>query len=242
MPPTVASGTTQQSRLATSAGTSRTPPVAYGGDGLGVNGGKWKKYNGVAPTSPPQPPQPSKQTPAGKAATEKRAADKKLQKENDALRKELEQVKADKDDAGGEIASSPQAAVGQDLKNKIAALEVKEKKLKALLDEEQDDDIVKKMAGVQAELAAARGQVRLAKDPADIVHDETKLIAKMEKERADIDKKFYKAREAMQEAEDHWRMVGAQLLENDAKIRASKERQQEALHRRPGLETSRVDV
>ena len=79
------------------------------------------------------------------------------------------------------------------------------------------------MAGVQAELAAARGHVRSAKDPADIVHDETKLNAKMEKERADIDKTFNKAREAMEAAEDHWRKVGTQLLEKDAKIKASKE-------------------
>ena len=51
------------------------------GDGLGVNGGKWKKDNGVAPTSPPQPPQPSKQTPAGKAATEKKRLTKTAERQ-----------------------------------------------------------------------------------------------------------------------------------------------------------------
>ena len=66
------------------------------GDGMGVNGGKWKKDNGVPPTDPPSP---SRQTPAGKAATDERAADKKqfekMRKDNEALREELARSKAD---------------------------------------------------------------------------------------------------------------------------------------------------
>ena len=44
------------------------------GDGLGVNGGKWKKENGIPPASPSQPT-PSKRPPAQQAANDKRAAD-----------------------------------------------------------------------------------------------------------------------------------------------------------------------
>ena len=52
------------------------------GDGNGVNGGNWKKDNGVAPVA--KPSAPSRQTAAGKAAGDQRAADNKLKKENEA--------------------------------------------------------------------------------------------------------------------------------------------------------------
>ena len=60
------------------------------GDGLGVNGGKWKVDNHIAPDTQ----LPSKQTAAGKTASDKRTADnkqfEKMRKDNEALQKKLE--------------------------------------------------------------------------------------------------------------------------------------------------------
>ena len=53
-------------------GYKPNPSCILWGDGLGVNGGKWKKDNGFPPSSPSQPTQPSKRTPAVQAANDKK--------------------------------------------------------------------------------------------------------------------------------------------------------------------------
>ena len=63
----------------TECGYKPNPSCMLWGDGLGVNGGKWKKDNHIAPSSSSQPT-PSKRTLAQQAANDKRAADKKLHK------------------------------------------------------------------------------------------------------------------------------------------------------------------
>ena len=109
-------------------------------DGLGVNGGKWRKDNEVPPTDSPPP---SKQTPAGKAATDKRAADKqveklrkekeKAEKDAEAMRQDNAKLKAGLDTSGGGPPSSSPPAGDQghtspDLRLKLTALEKCEKR------------------------------------------------------------------------------------------------------------------
>ena len=110
-----------------------------------------KEYKAaVAAGTQAGPSLPSKQTPAGKAATDKKAADKdkKHQKEIEALRQKLAKAEAGKDEPANEPSSGSSSADGQDLKQKITALEVKEKKLKGLLENGDDADLAKKLVEV----------------------------------------------------------------------------------------------
>ena len=109
------------------------------GDGKGVGGGKWKPDNGPRP---PGPSAPSKQTAAGKAATDKRAAAaeskqvEKLRKEKEKAEQEIEALrqKVAKFETGKSPTSDEQPtlapAPGPEFKAKLAELEKKEKQLK----------------------------------------------------------------------------------------------------------------
>ena len=51
-----------------------------------------------------------------------------------------------------------------------------------------------------------------------------------------------KTREAMAKCEDDWRAAGRKVVEKRDKIKQQKERQQEALSRRPPQDASKLDV
>ena len=109
--------------------------------------------------------------------------------------------------------------------------------------ERDECDLLKPVLGkVQADLVAARNQLQQNKDPATLITEVTKYLEKLEKERGDLDNKYQKAEEAMDQAEDHWRKLGTQLADKDAKIKVQKERVQEAFNRRAGQDSSQIDV
>ena len=72
-----------------------------------------------------------------------------------------------------------------------------------------------------------------AKDPADVIREASRLIGRMEKERAALETRFDKAYVDMGKAEDEWRSLGAKIREKVEKIKGQKDRQQEALSRSP---------
>ena len=150
----------------------------YGKGGSGKRE-KWKPDNGKPPVSQPSP---SQRPPAQQATNDKRAADK-AKKEIEDLKKKVKALEAGGvEDADDVAPSGPQAAIGQALKSKIEDLVFKEKHLKTILAKTPGDELYKKLVeDIQAELAHTRGQVRMAKPLADIVHDETKLITQMDK-------------------------------------------------------------
>ena len=95
-----------------------------------------------------------------------------------------------------------------------------------LLGEAEDENVNKRLANVQPEMASIRRQMQLGKDPATIVQETTKLILSMEKERADLEKKFDKALDVMLEAEESWRTAGRKVIDKNDKIQQQKDRQQ----------------
>ena len=91
--------------------------------------------------------------------------------------------------SGSTLPAEDQSHPNPDLKLKLTALEKREKRLKTyLLGEGEDEVVSKRLADVQAEMAAIRTQMQLGKDPATIVQETTKLIQSMGKELADLEK------------------------------------------------------
>ena len=221
-------------------GSKPSPKCFLFGKGGSGKRERWKKDNGTPPVSQPSP---SQRPPAQQAVNDKRAADK-AKKEIEDLKKKVKSLEAGGAEEADEAApSGPQAAIGQALKAKIEDLAFQEKQLKSILAKKPGCELYTKLVeDTQAELAHTRGLVRMAKPLADIVHDETKLISSMEKEYTKLVKDLDKARDEMDEAEAKWHKIGQQALQKAAKIKESKQRQQEALNQQPAQGPGKPDM
>lgn len=225
------------------------------GDGLGVNGGKWKVDNHIAPDTQ----LPSKQTAVGKAATDKKAADnkqlEKVRKDNEALRKDLEalrkKTKQDADAADREPRVSgadrdPRDSRDQpkaELKTQLTNLEKRERKLKGCLDEEADRELFEqRLATVRSEITAVKTKMQQDMCPAKIVQESTRNIENMEKELVALDSKLPRTHDILVKADESWRAVGVEIKEKRAKLAEQRSRQQEALGRSQRPDTSKLNL